>query len=453
MSEPAVPAAAESIAEVKSEAAAANPAHWHPATRLAFRFAFCYTLIYALGCGNATLWEAIPFHIGEKLEDWTSKPFFLAGQWLANHWFHLQGVGARLHDTGSGDTAINWIAVGIMLVLAIVVTAIWAVLDRKRTHYTRLFAWMRFILRLSLSWAMFNYGLAKVFPLQMHPPSLAVLNEPLGNSSPMTLLWTLIGLNPLYEMICGATEVAAGLLLLFRRTALLGSLFCAFVVSNVVLYNYFFDVPVRLYATHLLLLSVVLVAPDMHSLYNYFIRHRPSAPSADRYPFSRRLRITQLVCSLLVLLVVILSACTDLRKGYARQLANERHPSVFTGQWHIDSATLNGQPKPYTTGEGLPATDFFLDPSGAAMTRASDALWRGGYHADDKKHTLGIGSVGHGGVTYAVTQPDPNHVTLTPTGDDAKTEPTLQLTRVPLPSHYPLEDRGFHWINEWGLER
>jgi len=42
---------------------------------------------------------------------------------------------------------------------------------------------------------------------------------------------------------------------------------------------------------------------------------------------------------------------------------------------------------------------------------------------------------------------------LTPTGNDAKTAGTLTLVRVPLPSHYPLQDRGFHFVNEWGLER
>jgi hypothetical protein len=29
----------------------------------------------------------------------------------------------------------------------------------------------------------------------------------------------------------------------------------------------------------------------------------------------------------------------------------------------------------------------------------------------------------------------------------------LALVRVPVPMHYPLLDRGFHWVNEWGLER
>jgi hypothetical protein len=405
-------------------AAPSSPARWSPLTRFSFRFAFCYFMMYALGCGNATLCQVIP-------------------------------VGAHIHATGSGDTAIDWIACGVMLALAIVLTLLWTALDRSRDQHPKLFYWMRFILRLTLGVAMINYGFAKVFPLQMSLPSLAVLNEPLGNTSPMTLLWTLIGLNPLYELICGTTEVVAGVLILFRRTALLGALFTAFVVSNVVLYNFFFDVPVKLYATHLLLMSLVIVAPDLRSLYRYFIQHQPAVPAGDVLsPASRRSRLIETIIITAALLLTAGVAAFQLGGSILRLNANARHPSPLAGEWHLDTATLNNQPKPYFTGDGVPMTAVFLEPTGRSMVRSSDdALWRGGYRINDKAHTLNLFAVGHGGVTYAIAQPDPTHLILTPTGGDAKTEPTLHLTRVPLPSHYPLEERGFHLINEWGLER
>ena len=75
----------------------------------------------------------------------------------------------------------------------------------------------------------------KIFPLQMSPPSLAVLNEPVGNTSPMTLLWTMIGLHPGYEMLAGWFEATAASLLIFRRTALLGALLTVVIMSNVLL--------------------------------------------------------------------------------------------------------------------------------------------------------------------------------------------------------------------------
>jgi hypothetical protein len=433
-----------------------TPRRWSFATRLAFRFSFCYLMIYALGCGNATLWEVIPFHVGEHLSDWTSWPFFHAAQWLGQHLFHLTGVGAKLHGTGSGDTILNWIAVGIMLLVAILATLIWTALAelrspaRRSLAYPRLFFWFRLVIRLTLGVAMINYGLAKLFPLQMAPPSLAVLNEPLGNTSPMTMLWTLIGLNPVYEMVCGAAELAAGILILFRRTGLLGELLTAFLATNIVLYNFCYDVPVKLYAAHLVLMSIALIVPDMPGLFNFFFLHRPCKPIDGWVKPARRygLRV-ETICVVVVLLLAVLPAVFQLQKGYAQQLASQRNPPPITGQWHLASAT-----KPYVTGDGLPMTDIFFEPSSRTMLRDSaTVLWRAYAKADDKKHTLFLVTESNDPVTYAMTQPDPTHLVLKPTGDATKTAGTLTLVRVPLPSHYPLQDRGFHFVNEWGLER
>ena len=455
-SAPALPTTPESPYLAATHLAATSPRRWSFATRLAFRFSFCYLLIYALCCGNATLWEVIPFHVGESINRWLSCPFFLSAQWLGQHLFHLTGVGARLHRTGSGDTILSWIATGIMLAVAILITLLWTASAelrspaRRSLAYPRLFFWFRLILRLTLGVAMINYGLAKLFPLQMAPPSLAVLNEPLGNTSPMTMLWTLIGLNPVYEMICGAAELTAGLLILFRRTGLLGELLTAFLATNIVLYNFCFDVPVKLYAAHLVLMSIALIVPDMPTLFNFFFLHRPSKPIDGWVKPARRYGLrAETICVIVDPAPGVVPPAFQLQDAYAQQLASQRHPSPLTGQWHLTSAT-----KPYLTGDGLPLTDIFLEPSGRTMLRDSaTVLWRAHAEPDDKKHTFFLVTAVNDPITYAMTQPDPTHLVLKPTGDAAKTAGTLTLARVPLPSHYPLLDRGFHFVNEWGLER
>ncbi|MBW4040207.1 MAG: hypothetical protein HIU91_15355, partial [Acidobacteria bacterium] len=422
-------------------------AAWPPATRLAFRFAFCYFLLYALCCGNATIWEIIP-KVGAYITNWLSWTFFHSAQWLGQHLFHLTGVGAKLHGTGSGDTILNWIAVAVMLAVALLATLIWTALDelrspaRRSLAYPRLFFWFRLTLRLTLGVAMLGYGLAKLFPLQMAPPSLAVLNEPLGNTSPMTMLWTLIGLNPIYEMICGAAEVTAGILILFRRTSLLGTLLTAFLTTNIVLYNFCFDVPVKLYAAHLLLMSLVLLAPQARSLFNFFVLHRPSVPidGWTRPAWRYGLRLETL-CVIAVLLFALVPEVIGLGGAYSHQRAAMRHPAPLTGIWQLNATT-----KPFLTGDGAPMSAIIFEPSGRAMFRSSDGvLWRGGSRIDDKKHTVQLFCLGHDGPppVYAIAQPDPSHLILTPTGKDAKTNGTLTLARVPLPSHYPLLDRGF----------
>jgi hypothetical protein len=145
----------------------------------------------------------------------------------------------------------------------------------------------RFGLRLTLAVAMLNYGSWKIFPIQMPPPSLAVLNEPLGSTSPLTLLWTLLGMSPLYENICGGIEFLAALLLLYRRTALMGALLAAFMMTNVVLFNCFFDVPVKLYAANLLLMALAAIVPDLRALFGFFWRQTPSAPTSPWQPTLR----------------------------------------------------------------------------------------------------------------------------------------------------------------------
>jgi hypothetical protein len=433
--------------------ASAPTAHWSLGTRLAFRFGFCYLMMYALCCGNATLWEVIP-HFGEDIENGLAWPFRIAAKWVGQHVFHFTGIGARLHESGSGDRLLDWVAMGIMLAIALLATLLWSVLDRRSKAYPRLFFWFRLTLRLTLGFAMLGYGMVKLFPLQMAPPSLAVLNEPLGNTSPMTMLWTLIGLNPIYEMICGAAECVAGVLILFRRTSLLGALLTAFLTTNIVLYNFCFDVPVKIYAAHLLFMSIAVLAADMRGLFNFFFLHKPCAPRDGWTRPARRygLRI-ETVATAAVLLFTVIIASVDLHQGYAKQRENAAHPNPLVGAWHLDSALLNGQPKPYMTNDGYPLTDVYFEPFGATKLRGADhALYRAGIHIDDKKHTLTLSSNGDRTV-YAMQQPDVNHLILVPTGEDAKTSGTLSLTRVPLPTHYPLLERGFHFVNEWGLER
>jgi hypothetical protein len=429
---------------------------WTPLGRFGFRFAFCYLLLFAFG-RSGTL--ALVPKIGDYVTTGLAIASFKPAEWLVQHRFHVTGVAAHLHSTGSTDTLIDWVSVGLMLVYALAATLLWTAIDRRSLEYQTAAVWLRFLLRLTLILGLAGFGFVKLFPLQMTPPSLAVLNEPLGNTSPNTLLWTLIALHPGYEMICGATEVAAAVLLFFRRTALTGALLAGFVMTNVLLYNVFFDVPVKILAAHLLLFSIAITAPDLRALFDFFWHHKPAAPTETWVPpiERRTFRIATRVVEL-TLLVHLLPFVLNSYRRDVQQRANLRHPSPLSGQWHVDSATLtaNGQttPRPIPTGEGLPVMDIFLEPSGRVMLRdSSGVLWQGEFEVDDKKHTLNLLRENDPSVLYNFAAPGPAHLVLTPTGEDASANGILHLTRVRLPSHYPLLDRGFHLVNEWGLMR
>ncbi|HKO17700.1 MAG TPA: hypothetical protein VJU82_02320, partial [Acidobacteriaceae bacterium] len=264
-----------------------RPHRWSIPARIGFRFAFCYLGGYCVFNGNATIWSVIP-GLGYKFAAVLARVFLLPAQYLAQHLFHVAPPGNRLHPTGSGDTAIDWISLLLLLTLSVIATAIWSMLDRRRPNYQTLFAWLRFLARMTVGFGLVAYGMAKLFPLQMPPPSVSSLAEPLGMHSPMAVLWNFIGLNPLYETVCGGAEFLAGALLLFRRTALAGAILSAFVVTNVLLFNLFFDVPVKIYSGHLLLLSLFLIVPDIRALFRFFWKHEPAAPTGVWVPPSSR---------------------------------------------------------------------------------------------------------------------------------------------------------------------
>ncbi len=277
----------------------------------------------------------------------------------------------------------------------------------------------------------------------------------------MTLLWSLIGMNPAYEMICGAAEVIGGLLILFRRTALAGALLSAFVMTNVLLYNLFFDVPVKLFAANLLLALVFVILPDMKPLYSFFWLHKPAAPAGIWVPPATRrgFKVATRTVEIVFLAGFLLANVYDEATGWRASHANMAVAAPLIGIWKMDPGTT-------ATGafrnDGQAASEFTIDSPGRGFTRTADgALWRSYLKLDPKAHTLRINAYAGVAVEYAWHMPDTAHLVLTPVppkdakaparpGDVATTE---TFTRVPTPAHYPLLERGFHPVNEWGLER
>src|SRR5262249_30085415 len=94
-------------------------------------------------------------------------------------------------------------------------------------------------------------------------------------SSPMGLLWTFMGYSKPYTIFAGASEVVGGMLLFFRRTTTLGALLLVAVVGNIVILNFSYDVPVKLFSSNLLVMAIFLVLPDLRRLANLLLLNRP----------------------------------------------------------------------------------------------------------------------------------------------------------------------------------
>src|SRR4029077_6276056 len=235
-------------------AAASTSPSWSPVKRVLFRFAFSYLVLYAL---------PFPLHRIPWAGPIITQPYKDLWNWLVP-WAgkHLLGINIKIRTVGSGDTTYNYVQLLCFLIIAAVTTAVWTVLDRKRPECMPQAAGLRVYIRFALAAAMLLYGAYKVTPSQFAMPFPGQLIEPFGESSPMGLLWTFMGASSGYTIFAGAAEMLSGLLLAFRRTALLGALVSIGVMSRVVALNFCYDVPVKLYSSHLLAMGVFLILPD-----------------------------------------------------------------------------------------------------------------------------------------------------------------------------------------------
>ncbi len=191
--------------------------------KAAFRFTFTYTSLFCLTFAQITFVFLGPAGslLPESAMLWQMKALAPVMEWLGRNIF---GVDAVLNATsGSGDQAAIWIYLFLIGVVAVLVTALWSILDRQRPDYARLWSWTMLLLRLALGGQMLFYGFAKLIPSQMGPPPLAALLEPFGGDfSPASVLWLQVGSSPVYEVLLGSVEVVGGLLLFWTRTATLG---------------------------------------------------------------------------------------------------------------------------------------------------------------------------------------------------------------------------------------
>jgi uncharacterized membrane protein YphA (DoxX/SURF4 family) len=268
-----------------------------------------------------TLQSSLSPVIGGALSlDWNS--FLL---WVGRHVLGIRGA-IPTAETGSGDRSIDWIRLFCFAALALLVTILWSVLPswraRRRREHERLHRFLRIVVRYTLGLVMLGYGVGKLVGGQFPPPGAGRLLQTYGDSSPMGLLWTFMGASPAYVVFAGAGETLGALLVLFRRTTTLGALVLVAVLTNVVMLNFCYDVPVKINSTHYLAMSLFLLLPDLRRLSNVLLFDRPTEPAPAAPDFRRRwMRIAFPIAkgAALVLLMSLVAVSTHSRMAAYRR--------------------------------------------------------------------------------------------------------------------------------------
>jgi hypothetical protein len=433
--------------ESTEPARAAAPV-WSPAKRLLFRFGFSYLLLYLLSAYLGLL-GYIPYGgmlVGGYMSFWRT-----VVPWVGKHLFKLD---ITVFPNGSGDTTYNYLEIFCFALFAVVAALIWTLLDRRRANYARLYEWLRVYIRFGLAMAMMEYGFAKIIPGgQFGPPTLDRLLQPFGDASPMGILWTFMGASTAYTVFAGLTETVGGLLLTMRRTLLLGALVSAAAMANVVMLNFSYDVPVKLYSSHLLAMALFLAAPDLRRLANLFVLNRPVEPADDRPLFARRglhhgalVFRTVFVAGFAALIVYVIY---DSYKTYG----SPTQKSPFYGIWNVDELVVDGQVRPPLVTDGSRWRRVVFDyPQMIAIQRMSDTRERYALTLNPARRTLALKKRDDPAWKSTLTyqRPEPGRLLLEGTFDGKKIQAVLRRTDS---TKFRLMTRGFHWINEYPFNR
>lgn len=415
------------------ESPPARVTSWHPLTRIAFRFCATYFALYVFPDGGAR------------------GPIRLAVSAVARQVFHVTRP-LVISGSGSGDKTYDWVHAFTVLILSVLITAVWSVLDRRRQHYAVPFAWVRLVARLGLGVTMVTYGMAKVIPVQMPEPGLVQLLEPFGNLSPMGVLWNSIGASRPYEMFAGAVELAGGILLFMPRTATLGGLVCLASAIQIFVLNLSYDVPVKLFSFHLILTSLFLLAPDARRLLNVLLLNRHAEPSAlPAIGRSTRARRLALVLQVGIGVCAVAANLVSARQLW-HQYGGGAPKSPLYGVWNIERMSFDGQTRPPLLTDTERFRRVIFDrPAYCAFQLMNDDFVHLSAQIDMAARTLKLtGASGMSAGSFTFEQPLPNSLVLRGTMDGH----TLHIEgRLFDRSDFLLVNRGFHWIQEYPFNR
>ncbi|MBS1664804.1 MAG: hypothetical protein JST68_27405 [Bacteroidetes bacterium] len=357
--------------------------------------------------------------------------------WTGKHLLNLPPITVK--PNGSGDTTYNYVMQLLWVVLALVAALTWAVLDKKRPAYNQLYRWLRICIRYYFAYTLFTYGFVKVIKLQFPYPSLYKLADPFGNSSPMGLAWSFIGYSKGYNWFIGGAECLAGALLFFRRTTFIGALLAFIIMANVAVMNLCYDIPVKVFSLNLVFLSIILLAHDYDRIKAMLIKQRAIQIN------QRWGRILQV--SLKVLFIFLAFYYTLGRAiGYLSQYGDDIAKPPLYGIYDVEQYTRKGNTADSVSWKRL----IIAFPERARIVNRLDTIIRATCKVDTIHNTATFSTPKEKEYKLAYTNPDKDHLLFT--GSISGDSVSILMRRYDV-NKFLLNNRGFHWVNEYPMNR
>ncbi|WP_288956427.1 hypothetical protein [uncultured Polaribacter sp.] len=402
---------------------------WSSFEKMSFRFLFLYFSLYVLSIFTSSLWEPVI-------------------NWIGTFVFNID-YDFSSNGRGSGDTTYAYLMLFLFLCFSILGNIIWSFLDRKRKSYNQLQYGLLVGLRFILIFFMFTYGIVKIFHLQMPALSNSDLISTFGNKSPMGLAWDFMGFSKTYSVFAGLAEVTAGILLISRRTQTYGAIATIVVMLNVFMMNLCFDIPVKIFSFHLMLMGILILMADFKRFFGVVVLNKninnytiyPQQNKEDR----KIIMISKTVLFLVTTVFFILTSYPRYKKRYL----NSKSP--LYGIWQVTKFQKNRQ-NTFTESSLKERWNYItIDQNKYATIKTlDDKLLPYKFTVDTVNNNIFFGKFREKKLDTLTYQKNDSMLFIK--GVFKNDTLNIQL-KFKSPEDFLLKSRGFHWVNEYPLNR
>lgn len=127
----------------------------------------------------------------------------------------------------------------LLLAAAVIYAVIW---QMRKTNDPATLAFWQGVLRYGVAFDLASFGWEKLFHLQLGGMPQSKLDMPLSSFSAQELFWSFFSYSYPFSCIIAICQIAGALLLLFRRTRLLGVFILLPVLANILLMDIFYQI-------------------------------------------------------------------------------------------------------------------------------------------------------------------------------------------------------------------
>jgi len=418
--------------------------------KIFFRFFFIYFIL------STAIWQIFELLPGLNfIASFINDAFVPLVTFCNDYLFHVKDK-LNIDGGGSGDTSYAWAYFYTSILLAVLGTIIWTVLERKPKDYQKLDWILRNLLRYYIVIIAFLYGTIKLYASQMPEPNLSELATPLGDFLPMRFSWMFFGYSSPYQIFSGVMEMIVALLLLYRRTIPMGVLLAFGVFLNVFILNLCFDIPVKLFSMQMVICCVYLILVDAKHYFNFLLRNQATSKLTS-YDFSftkKYLKISRIVFKTLIILIFGVFSLYETWTWKTEFTKSKIQEPINPGVYYVKSFKKNNTDIPVSLTDDKTWKDFIFQDDGEGSVQTSDTIliqnYNRGYFSytvkpkekllvfakpwDKKKVVFEL--------QYKITGPK----TLQLFGKIKKDSVVFNLEKAD--RKFQLAEKQFHWISE-----